>query len=362
MAIQLKNSGEHQRHHIAVGGGAGRIIFVGVVELAAQVFHGLPHDARRVVGLARGALRGVFEERIVAHHGHQRRRHAPPADGVPAVAVEFAARGKPRRAADPLGAHDQRSLVVAGARTVADALEVVGAILAPIVGTGDLQSPDGTQRQPRHKVLRFVLVLDVQPFAVEHAEVVAQNTVPFAIEEPAVEHGAHVAARGRESAHVVEAHQPAQRQRVFDELVLEGHVVGILDRKGQFVLSQLEIQLFERPVADVGVDDFRAAELDLHPVVEFFGDVARKVQAHALDEEGRGGFRPLVAGLHVARDPGQAGCNLIPGRSPGFERFELGRKFGDGGFARCGRGSRFPGECPEREQRQQQYNNRFHWQ
>ena len=39
---------------------------------------------------------------------------------------------KPRRAADPLGAHDQRSLVVAGARTVADALEVVGAILAVI--------------------------------------------------------------------------------------------------------------------------------------------------------------------------------------------------------------------------------------
>ena len=64
------------------------------------------------------------------------------------------------------------------ARTVADALEVVGAILAPIVGTGDLQSPDGTQRQPRHKVLRFVLVLDVQPFAVEHAEVVTKAFGP----------------------------------------------------------------------------------------------------------------------------------------------------------------------------------------
>ena len=172
----LKNSAQHQRHDVAVRSGVRRIVLIGVVELAAEEFHGLPQQSRRVVGLAGGIFRRILAEGVVAHRGHQRPRHAPAAHGVPAVAVQLAGTlGKPRRAADPLGTHHQRAAVVAGARTVADTSEVVGAVFAPVAGTGDLQSRDGTQCQPRRDVLRFVLVLYVEPFAVEDAEIIAQD-------------------------------------------------------------------------------------------------------------------------------------------------------------------------------------------
>ncbi len=46
----------------------------------------------------------------------------------------------------------------------------------------------------------FVLILDVQPLAVENAEVVVQDTVSVALEKSSEQLRAHVAASGRKPA------------------------------------------------------------------------------------------------------------------------------------------------------------------
>lgn len=135
---------------------------------------------------------------------------------------------------------------------------------------------------------------------------------PSRAEKSAEKLRSHVAPRGRKSAEIVEAHQLAQRQRVLDKLVPERHVFGILDRKGQFVFAQLEIQLVERPVTQICVHDLRRREFDLNAVVEFGSDVARQAQAHALDKEGGRVIAPFVAGLEVSRNRRQGGQHLGP--------------------------------------------------
>ena len=166
-------------------------------------------------------------------------------------------------------------------------------------------------------------------FAVEDADVVIQDAVSVAAEKSAEKLRSHVAPRGRKSAEIVEAHQLAQRQRVLDKLVPERHVFGILDRKGQFVFAQLEIQLVERPVTQICVHDLRRREFDLNAVVEFGSDVARQAQAHALDKEGGRVIAPFVAGLEVSRNRRQGGQHLVPCGRFGLERRDLCGKLPD---------------------------------
>ena len=177
----------------------------------------------------------------------------------------------------------------------------------------------------------------------------------LAFEEAPAEHGAHVAPRGRKSADVVEAHQPPQGKRVLDKLVFERRILGVLDRKGELELTELEIQLVERPVTHVGIDDLRRRELDLHPVVEFRSDGARQVQADALDEKGRRALRPLVTRLHVSRNLGQAGQYPVPCRGFGLQSLDLGRKFRNGGLD-----GRLLSPGPEEKQEKQSRKNLSH--
>lgn len=93
--------------------------------------------------------------------------------------------------------------------------------------------------------------------------------------------------------------------------------------KGQFVFSQLDIQRLERPVAKVGIDDLRRAELDLDPVVETLGKRSRQIQADPLDEERRRTLRPGITRLHVARNLRKRRKNLLPRRRSGFQRVQL---------------------------------------
>ena len=111
-------------------------IFVGVIQLAAQVFHRLPRKSGRIIGLAARTAGAVFEKGIVPHRRQQCPGHAPAGHGIPPLAVEAA-----RRAADVFAAQDEAPVIVAGTGTVTDALQVILAVLAPVVRSRELCNP-----------------------------------------------------------------------------------------------------------------------------------------------------------------------------------------------------------------------------
>ena len=128
------------------------------------------------------------------------------------------------------------------------------------------------------------------------------------------------------AAEVAEPHQFAQRKGVFDELISERHIVGILDRKRQLVFAQLDVEFIERFVTQVGVDDFRRSEFDLDTVIQFRSDDARQVQTYAFDKKGRRTVAPFVTGLDISRNFRQGGQHFVPGGRFGFEGRDFRRK------------------------------------
>ena len=157
------------------------------------------------------------------------------------------------------------------------------------------------------------------------------------------------------------AHEPLQGQRVLDQLEFQGDVVGVLDREGDLVLAQLEVQLPEGFVVEVGVDDLgRGGELQLHAVVERACQGAPQIEPHALDEERRAPVAPFVARLHVAREAGKAVEAVKPrvaGRSLRLQRRDFGRqrferrRFGCRPRCGIGRGGSWGGETRDRGSR-----------
>lgn len=200
---------------------------------------------------------------------------------------------------------------------------VIGAYFAPVVVSRERERAQGLNHQPRHDVLALVLVLDVDPFAVEYADVVVEDAVSVAVDQSAVELCAQVASRGVDTADVGEPHQAADRHRIFDEFVFERHVVRVLDRERNLELSDLHVEGFQRFVAQVDVDDLGRCEFELQPVVDLGRNVALEVHAGAFDEEGRCVVAPFVTQLQIAGDAREARQDPVGGRRPAFERFDL---------------------------------------
>jgi len=121
---------------------------------------------------------------------------------------------------------------------------------------------------------------------------------------------------------LVESHQPAQSERVVDELERGDAVLGIFERKGNLELPGPEPELRERPVLQISVDQTRLGELELNLVVELGNDVAREAEPRPLDEELRRSVGILVTRLQEPRNLGQMRANLIPCRR-GFDGIGL---------------------------------------
>ena len=301
------------------------------------MLEGLPGDARRVVGLPRCGASCHFVELLEPRGRQPLGGHPAGGHRVVAAAVErcgHVGRDDAGTAGDILAAGDPASVVVAYAAAVARASGVIGSHLAPVVVSREGECAQGLNHQPRHDVLALVLVLGVDPFAVEYADVVVEDTVSVAVDQSAVELCAQVASRGVDAANVGEPHQAADRHRIFDEFVFERHVVRVLDRERNLELSDLHVEGFQRFVAQVDVDDLGRCEFELQPVVDLGRNVALEVHAGAFDEEGRCVVAPFVTQLQIAGDAREARQDPVGGRRPAFERFDLRREAFDGSSER----------------------------
>lgn len=110
-------------YDVAVGIRAA-VLFVGVVELAAQMLEGLPGDARRVVGLPRCGASCHFVELLEPRGRQPLGGHPAGGHRVVAAAVErcgHVGRDDAGTAGDILAAGDPASVVVAYAAAVARA-------------------------------------------------------------------------------------------------------------------------------------------------------------------------------------------------------------------------------------------------
>ncbi len=244
----------------------------------------------------------VLVEELPARQRHERSVELVSGRYVSTVRVDAG-----RAADDILRTRHEARTVVLGTHAPARRLGI-GVIayghLAPHVRTRDQKILYRAQHYAAYKVFGFVVVELVDARAVHHGYAVIEYVVALLLEERSVELRSDVATRRRDAAHVVHAHQLAQRQRVLDELGTQRRILGILDRERYLELTQLGIDLRHRLESDVCVDDLGRSELDLQAVVELVApQIAVDLEARTFQKEGRGRILgPLVADLYIARN------------------------------------------------------------